>query len=191
MTEEQQQQHQGEIQLIIGPMFSGKSSEMTKRIRRFYYAKKKTIIIKYVKDDRYSKNDEIFTHDKIKSSAFPAAKLADVYEKCLNYDVIGIDEGQFYPDLLEYAELFANVGKIVIIAALDGDYKREPFLDVCKLVPKCESVIKLRAVCMECGKKASFSFRITNEKETEVIGGSDKYVALCRKCYAKKEKKNV
>ncbi|MNE65744.1 Thymidine kinase [compost metagenome] len=98
-------------------------------------------------------------------------------------DILGIDEGQFFPDLLPFAEFAANEGKVVIVSALDGDFLRKPFGSVCDLIPLCEHVVKLKAVCMVCQRDAAYSRRITNEEQTEVIGGSDKYIAVCRRCY--------
>ena len=101
------------------------------------------------------------------------------------FDVIGIDEGQFFPDVVPWCEAMANKGKIVLVAALDGTFQRKPFCDVLCLVPLAEEVIKLSAVCMGCFQDASFSKRIVlDEGETvEVIGGTDKYMAVCRGCY--------
>jgi thymidine kinase len=100
-----------------------------------------------------------------------------------DYDVIGVDEGQFFPDLVDFCESAANAGKVVIVSALDGTFQRKPFGTVCDLIPLCESVVKLNAVCMQCSHDGAFSKRITNDTATEVIGGSDMYIAACRRCY--------
>lgn len=99
------------------------------------------------------------------------------------FSVIGIDEGQFFPDTVEFAESMASTGKTVIVAALDGSYRRVGFGDILNLIPLAESVIKLTAVCMICFNEASFTKRIGQEKELEVIGGAEKYMAVCRGCY--------
>ena len=99
------------------------------------------------------------------------------------FSVIGIDEGQFFPDTVSFTERMANLGKTVIVAALDGSYQRTGFGDILNLIPLSESVIKLTAVCMNCFDEASFTKRIGLEKELEVIGGAEKYMAVCRKCY--------
>lgn len=149
--------------------------------------------------------------------------LYEYADRMRDYDVVGIDEGQFvcgskalfgetrcqadlvfhgdvggvgvcgfalmclfgqFPDLVSFSEEMANKGKTVIIAALDGTYQRKPFGHVLELIPLAESVIKLSAVCMGCCKRdAAFSHRISSEKQVEVIGGADKYVALCRACH--------
>tara|TARA_B100000530_G_scaffold329766_1_gene272199 strand:- start:640 stop:1440 length:801 start_codon:yes stop_codon:yes gene_type:complete len=109
-----------------------------------------------------------------------------------NYDVIGIDEGQFFGDVVEFCDRWANKGKVVICAALDGTYERKMFNDILKLVPIAESVDKLTSVCAMCSKDASFTLRCFNnstnseegeEEPVELIGGADMYKAACRKCY--------
>ena len=97
------------------------------------------------------------------------------------YTVIAIDEGQFFEDLLPFADELANEGKVVVIAALDGDFQRQPFGQVPALVPRCERVDKLSAICAYCSRPASFTQRLTAETETVSIGGADKYVAVCRR----------
>lgn len=173
----------GAIHLIFGPMFSGKSTELLRRIRRYAVAKMSCVIVKYNKDVRYSE-DEFSTHDGVKASAIQCGELlADIRDIIKDHKVIGIDEGQFFADIDVFAEWVANQGKIVIVSALDGTYQRLPFNNILQLVPMAETVVKLNAVCASCHGDAAFSARITQEKELEVIGGSEKYVAMCRKCY--------
>jgi len=168
--------------LILGPMFSGKSTELIRRLKRYKVAKYEVLIIKYAKDVRYDELS-IATHDKQTLMASEAAtSLTDLTNKADDYDVIGIDEGQFFPDIM-WAETMANKGKIVLIAALDGTFQRKPFANVLELVPLAENITKLNAVCMNCFGEAAFSKRITDENSLEVIGGADKYMAVCRKCY--------
>ncbi|XP_040186978.1 thymidine kinase, cytosolic [Rana temporaria] len=175
----------GKIQVIFGPMFSGKSTELMRRVRRFQIAQYKCMVIKYAKDNRYSQ-EQLATHDRHTMSAVSTCSLADVFTEALNCCVIGIDEGQFFPDIVEFCEEMANKGKTVIIAALDGTFQRKPFGDILNLVPLAESVVKLNAVCMECYREASYTKRLGAEKEVEVIGGADKYHSVCRLCYFKK-----
>ncbi|GIX68867.1 thymidine kinase, cytosolic [Caerostris extrusa] len=172
----------GQIQVIFGPMFSGKTTELIRRLRRYQIAKHKCLIVKYAKDVRYDA-DNIATHDRQCLSAVCATTLTDLKSVASNYSVIGIDEGQFFPDTVSFAEEMANSGKIVIVAALDGTFQRKAFGDILQLVPLAESVIKLTAVCMLCFDEASFTKRIGTETQVEVIGGTDKYMAVCRKCY--------
>ncbi|XP_007185838.2 thymidine kinase, cytosolic [Balaenoptera acutorostrata] len=174
----------GQIQVILGPMFSGKSTELMRRVRRFQIAQYKCLVIKYAKDTRYSSN--FSTHDRNTMEALPACVLRDVAQEALGVAVIGIDEGQFFPDIVEFSETMANAGKTVIVAALDGTFQRKAFGTILNLVPLAESVVKLTAVCMECFREAAYTKRLGVEKEVEVIGGADKYHSVCRLCYFKK-----
>ncbi|XP_028829721.1 thymidine kinase, cytosolic [Denticeps clupeoides] len=172
----------GQIQVIFGPMFSGKSTELMRRVRRFEVAQYSCLVVKYAKDTRYSEKG-MATHDRTTMEAVPASCLRDVRTFALQFCVIGIDEGQFFPDTVEFCEEMANLGKTVIVAALDGTFQRKAFGNILNLVPLAESVVKLNAVCMECFKEAAYTKRLGNEKEVEVIGGTDKYHAVCRACY--------
>lgn len=173
----------GRIEVVFGPMFSGKSTELIRRIRRHTVAEEACLVVKYQKDLRYS-SDKIATHDKQTWESAPCMKLEDVRAQAADATVIGIDEGQFFPDLISFCEDMANAGKIVIVACLDGTFQRKAFGDVLQLVPLAESVVKLSAVCSKCHSDAAFSHRLTDDVSTEVIGGSESYEALCRGCYA-------
>ncbi|CAI9538964.1 unnamed protein product [Staurois parvus] len=175
----------GQIQVIFGPMFSGKSTELMRRVRRFQIAQYKCLVIKYAKDIRYSE-EQLATHDRHTMSAVSTCNLADLFTEAMNYCVIGIDEGQFFPDVVHFCEEMANRGKTVIVAALDGTFQRKHSGDILSLVPLAESVVKLNAVCMECYREASYTKRLGAEKEVEVIGGADKYHSVCRLCHLKK-----
>ncbi|KAI2658928.1 Thymidine kinase, cytosolic [Labeo rohita] len=172
----------GQIQVIFGPMFSGKSTELMRRVRRFQVAQYSCLLIKYAKDTRYSEKG-MATHDMSTMEAVPANRLQDIRALALQACVIGIDEGQFFPDTVEFCEEMANMGKTIIVAALDGTFQRKPFGNILNLVPLAESVVKLNAVCMQCFKEAAYTKRLGAEKEVEVIGGADKYHAVCRACY--------
>eukprot|EP00817_Percolomonadidae_sp_ATCC50343_P006108 CAMPEP_0117431704 /NCGR_PEP_ID=MMETSP0758-20121206/11244_1 /TAXON_ID=63605 /ORGANISM="Percolomonas cosmopolitus, Strain AE-1 (ATCC 50343)" /LENGTH=169 /DNA_ID=CAMNT_0005220991 /DNA_START=154 /DNA_END=659 /DNA_ORIENTATION=- len=115
--------------------------------------------------------------------ALPTDKLMAAAHIIEEYDVIGIDEGQFFPDIKEFAEYAANKNKVVIVAALDGTFERKTFGDVCELIPKAEKVTKLLAVCAQCQADAAFSKRLTQETSTVCVGGAEKYIAVCRECY--------
>ncbi|XP_040438183.1 thymidine kinase, cytosolic [Falco naumanni] len=175
----------GQIQVIFGPMFSGKSTELMRRVRRFQLAQHRCLLVKYTKDTRYCSSG-VSTHDKNIMEALPACLLKDVYQEALSSAVIGIDEGQFFPDIVEFCEMMANAGKTVIVAALDGTFQRKAFGSILNLVPLAESVVKLNAVCMECYREASYTKRLGAEREVEVIGGADKYHSVCRTCYFRK-----
>ncbi|XP_056323732.1 thymidine kinase, cytosolic [Danio aesculapii] len=179
----------GQIQVIFGPMFSGKSTELMRRVRRFQVAQYSCLLIKYAKDTRYSCTG-MATHDMNTMEAVPANCLRDVAPLALQACVIGIDEGQFFPDTVEFCEEMANMGKTIIVAALDGTFQRKAFGNILNLVPLAESVVKLNAVCMQCFKEAAYTKRLGAEKEVEVIGGADKYHAVCRCCYGGLMKEN-
>lgn len=182
----------GSIQLIIGPMFSGKSTEMLRRVRRYNFAKDRCIIIKASFDNRFADRNAdpayISTHDSVNESpAIVVDSLMDAKLHLNDVDVLGIDEGQFFPDLIEFCDLAADSGKVVVVSALDGDFRRQPFGSVCDLICKSESVTKLTAVCHYCGKDAPFTERlmsnISNELNAEkqiLVGGDNIYKPVCR-----------
>ncbi|KAJ1490894.1 thymidine kinase, partial [Baffinella frigidus] len=131
-----------------GPMFAGKSTELMRRIRRHKLASRKCIVIKYALDVRHGEAiDELATHDNNRIPARPCSRLADVLDEMKDADVVGIDEAQFYPDLVDVCEELANLGKVVILSALDGTFQKEPFGPVLTLLPRAESITKLSAVC--------------------------------------------
>ena len=172
----------GKIKLIIGPMFSGKTSELINRYRKYSIANKKCLLIKYKKDNRYS-SDKIVTHDGTNIEAVTCLLLKEIDYYIDNYDVVCIDEIQFYDDASTYCEKWANKGKIVEACGLNGDYERKPFKVITNLIPLVDDIIYLKAVCIETGKDASFSFRLVNNKNKELIGGSKEYSAVDRKTY--------
>ncbi|KAJ8037266.1 Thymidine kinase, cytosolic [Holothuria leucospilota] len=172
----------GQVQVIFGPMFSGKTTELVRRIKRYQIANYKCLLIKYAKDVRYDQT-AVATHDRQTCNAVSATRLSDLIDDAASHEVIGIDEGQFFPDCVEFAERLADMGRIVIVAALDGTFQREGFGNILNLVPLAENVIKLNAVCMTCFGEASYTKRLGHETALEVIGGADKYMAACRSCY--------
>lgn len=183
----------GQIQVIFGPMFSGKTTELMRRIKRYQFANHTCLVIKYANDSRYDK-ENLSTHDRITLSAETAYELTPILARqdLDQFSVIGIDEGQFFPDTVEFAEKMANMGKIVIVAALDASYQRLAFGNILQLVPLAESVIKLNAVCMKCfSENASFTQRKGCETETVIIGGKEKYLSVCRQCYFQEDEKKV
>lgn len=167
------------IELIIGCMFSGKSTELIRIYDRFRIAKKRCIMLKHSFDTRYDAN-AVSTHTGVKINCISVNKLMDVDVQ--NYDVICIDEAQFFDDLIEFCEKEA-LDKYIVVAGLDADYKMNAFSNITNLVPKCDIVRKLNAVCSKCGDNASFSKRITSETDVNVIGGQDKYISVCRNCF--------
>lgn len=174
--------------MIVGPMFAGKTTELLRRVQLESDNGRKVAIIKSNKDIRYGL-DSIVTHDGAKFPcwalpdllSFSAIFGADEYEKV---DVIGIDEAQFFKDLYEFCCKAADHdGKTVIVAGLDGDYLRRSFGSVLDIIPLADSVTKLTARCELCGKRAFFTLRKTEETQTELIGGADVYMPVCRQHY--------
>lgn len=175
----------GKIKLIIGPMFSGKSTMLTDTVRKFVYKGMKTVLVNFAADKRYDKEGKIVTHEQVKYNALSCYQLQDNFTELMKYDVIGIDEGQFFPDLVEVSETLCKNGKIVVISALSGNFKMEPFENVSKLISKADKIKLLKAYCYFCHKRAGFSLRtVRNDKEI-LIGASDMYRPVCKACYYK------
>jgi len=178
-----QASEEGKIELILGPMFSGKSTRLIGLIRKYTYKAKKTIMIKFFADKRYSEKSEVVTHDLLTYDSIDCQNLRDNMEKIKNYDVIGIDEGQFFPDLVEVCEELALMKKIVIVAALNGDFRMEPFPVIAKLISKADKIKLLKAYCFHCHKDAKFTLRTVQCNETVLIGAGEAYKAACRECH--------
>ncbi|KAL4241010.1 Thymidine kinase [Mactra antiquata] len=184
-----QGQKAGHIQVIFGPMFSGKTTELMRRMKRYQIANYKCIVIKYAKDTRYDEGG-IATHDRQTLPAVAATELKELQRLSEEYEIIGIDEGQFFPDVVSFCDYMAEKGKVVIVAALDGTFQRKGFGDILNLVPLAENVIKLSAVCMTCNSDGHFTKRMTTDQSVEVIGGADIYQAVCRDCFRSPIKKS-
>jgi thymidine kinase len=178
----------GRIELIFGPMFAGKTTEMLRRVRRAEYANKAVALIKYSKDWRYGSNNNVITHDLLSREACCASELLPLASDFDHIDVIGLDEGQFYPDVVDFARLMKSKGKIVIIASLDGDFLRRPFGLVLDLIPEADSVEKLSAICEKSGKLGPFTIRTVSSQELEVIGGAEMYQAASRSVHLNQDK---
>lgn len=179
----------GKIELIIGCMFSGKSTELIRRVRNYRQISKKILIINYIADIRYGIN-KIITHDQISEKASCISHLTSILntEEYKDADIIAINEGQFFNDLYEIVTHIAdNTNKTIIIAGLDGDSNKDTFGDILKLIPNAEEVIKLSAYCKICndGTIANFTKRICKSTDKIIIGGSDMFVPTCRNCYHK------
>jgi len=165
-------------------MFSGKSSELIRRVRRFQHARRSCMIVRYERDNRYS-STSVSSHDKQQIQAVSAVLLADLRDTIAttNPDVIAVDEGQFFPDIVEFCEAMANAGKVVIVSALDGDFRRKPFGRILELLPMAEKLDKLTAVCVKCCGDAAFTERTVASTQIELIGAGDIYQPVCRKCF--------
>lgn len=176
----------GHIELILGPMFSGKTTELLRRLRRYEIGRHTCLLIKHGADVRYSDCD-VYTHDKIRREATSCeTRLSEISAKDLaSATIIGIDEGQFFEDLPDFCESMSNAGKIVIVSALSGTFERKLFESVQRTMPYAESWTQLCAICMECGRDAAFTKRSSSCTELVQIGGKSKYKALCRQCWFK------
>ncbi len=180
----------GRIESIVGSMFSGKTTELQRRINRYKYQPINTPKIGIIKWSKDGINEEVVSHDGHKLKAdFKPNKLMDIIDELKDYRVIGIDEGHFFPDdLVKFCEILADSGKIIIVAALDSDYLRRPLEHVTELMAKSESVVKLMAICQYCGKDAAFSLKTEENDELYKVGGDDLYKAVCRGCHKKHNK---
>lgn len=176
--------YDGSINLILGPMYSGKTTELGRRYRRHIIGGKKCVMIKYIKDTRYDKQ-AIFTHDNVKTDAIVCTNLYELNDIIGEYDVICIDEIQFYKDGHIMCDLWANQGKIIEASGLSGTFLRTPFPVVSKLFPKAESVKVLKAICPKTGKKAAYTKILVenNTGEIEIIGGLETYTPVDRTTY--------
>ena len=163
-------------------MYSGKSTMLLSRYRRYKLGNKKCILIKYANDNRYSES-KVITHDNIGYDAIACEKLEEIDSNINKYDVICIDEIQFYSDAAFYCDKWANNGKIVEVCGLNGDYRRKPFEQISMLIPLVDSIIHLTAIDEENGMNAPFTKRITKEKTQYVIGGKEMYKASHRSTF--------
>lgn len=161
--------YSGKLQLIVGPMYSGKTSEMERYARREKIAGREVLIIKPSVDTRFQTNDEVVSHDNLRIPAKSCNHLNDLMEDILKSDVICIDEGQFIPDILEVADLLCNIGKIVIIAMLHATFQRTPFPkgNPMRLLSMADNIQFLTSVCVMCGMEASNSYMVTYKSPTE------------------------
>jgi len=173
----------GWIEVICGPMFSGKTEELIRRLIRAKIAKQNVTIIKPALDNRYSE-DYIVSHNQRKIKSVAVNNINDIKKLSENANVVGIDEAQFFDNkLITICKDLARNGKRVVIAGLEKDYQAIPFGPMPQLLVDAEFVTKVNAICMQCGDPANFSQRISSEKNQVVIGEIDKYEARCRKCF--------
>jgi len=177
-------QRSGWIEVVCGSMFSGKTEELIRRIRRAIIAHQKTIIFKPVKDTRYD-DEQVVSHDENSVMSIPVKKSTDIYDHVEEASVIGIDEAQFFDvELVKVCEKLALQGRRVIVAGLDMDYKGVPFGPMPNLLAIAEYITKVHAICPHCGNLATHSYRLSDETEQLVLGEKDKYEPRCRVCYA-------
>lgn len=190
-----------ECYLFLGPMFSEKTTELIRHIKRASIAGFACLVVQYSEDVRYGLETALYTHDgnsftgKMPNSGeiqltkasmlMPLAKTIDTYsgsEKPIK--VVAIDEGQFYPDLPEFVEYCMNRGITVYISALDGDYLRKPFGRISEVIPLATFITKLSGICMKCRSAySSYTLRTIESSELKLIAGQDKYMCVCYTCY--------
>ncbi len=166
-------------------MFAGKTETLITHARRHLLARRNIVLIKYSKDTRYSINEICSHNQNTLQATFSCSELSSIYDsdQLQKADVVLIDEIQFFTDAPEVCEILANSGKIVVVAGLNGDYKRESFPVISKLIPIVEEIINLSAVCSICGEDAYFTKRIVTGDRIELIGGAESYQPRCRKCF--------
>ena len=174
----------GWVEVIVGSMFSGKSEELIRRVRRAQIAKQKVQIFKPTVDARYDAN-HIVSHSDMKMPSEVVVAAEDILLRVRpETEVVGIDEGQFFSgDLVETVAGLANRGVRVIVAGLDQDYLGRPFEPMPQLMAVAEYVDKMLAICMQCGAPANRSQRLVAARDRVVVGGSDEYEARCRACF--------
>ena len=173
----------GAIEIITGSMFSGKTEELIRRLRRAQFAGLKVEIFKPSMDKRYSET-RIVSHDEKSIVSTPVDNAASILMLAGEVNVIGIDEAQFFDNsIVDVCTRLADNGIRVIVAGLDIDFMGKPFGPMPALMAIAEFVTKVHAICMRCGNLAHYSFRKSDEEQVVVLGEKDKYEPLCRTCY--------
>ncbi|MCC6396029.1 MAG: thymidine kinase [Bacteroidetes bacterium] len=173
----------GWIEVIAGCMFSGKTEELIRRLRRAQIARQEVAIFKPQIDTRYS-IDHIVSHSELKIPSTMVVKASDIPALARGAQVVGIDEAQFFDmTLVDVADQLADEGKRVIIAGLDQDYRGRPFEPIPQLLAIAEYITKTLAICMVCGNPADRTQRITHASERVLVGAKEAYEARCRRCF--------
>jgi len=175
---------QGWIEVITGPMFSGKSEELIRRITRYDLARVRTQTFKPALDTRYAVS-QVVSHSRLTTPATSVQNSDELLRAVRDRtNVVGIDEGQFFDDgLIEVATMLAAAGKQVIVAGLDNDYLGRPFEPIPSLILRAEYVTKALAVCHRCGGPGLYTQRVVQSDELVVLGATGAYEARCRRCY--------
>jgi thymidine kinase len=174
----------GWIEVVVGPMFSGKSEELIRRLRRAEIARQRVQIFKPAIDERYAAN-EIVSHSGLGIPSDNVTKAAEIMEKVQpRTEVIGIDEAQFLgEEIVEVCTKLANLGKRVIVTGLDTDFRGRPFEPMPRLLAVAEEITKLLAICVRCGNPAVHTQRLTESEDLIVVGAQGTYEARCRRCF--------
>ncbi len=175
----------GRIEVICGSMFSGKTEELIRRLRRAKFARQSVEIFKPAVDVRYSAVD-VVSHDDNSIPSTPVESAQNILLLASNVQVVGIDEAQFFDNgLIDVCNQLANSGVRVIVAGLDMDYQGNPFGPMPKLMAIADDVLKVHAVCVRCGALAQFSHRLAKTDKLVLLGETDSYEPLCRSCFLK------
>jgi thymidine kinase len=174
----------GWVEVIAGSMFSGKSEELIRRLRRAKIARQKVQVFKPELDSRFSEN-QIVSHSEMRHESANSRSAAEILAKVdPDTEVVGIDEGQFFDnELVNVANTLAQRGVRVIIAGLDQDYTGKPWEPMPQLLAIAEYITKTHAICMKCGQPANYSQRTFQSEERVAVGAADKYEARCRMCF--------
>ena len=173
----------GSIEVICGSMFSGKTEELIRRLKRAQFAKQKVEIYKPCIDVRYSE-DQVVSHDSHSIPSTPIDSPASMLLLSSDVEVVGIDEAQFFDEtLVDVVQTLANRGVRVIIAGLDTDFLGKPFGPMPALMAVAEDIQKVHAICVKCGSPAQHSHRLSKSDQLVVLGETDIYEPLCRHCY--------
>lgn len=181
----QETKRRGRIEVICGSMFSGKTEELIRRLKRAKFAHQRVEIFKPAIDTRYSE-EEVVSHDSNSIASTPIDSSASIVLFSSDIDVVGIDEAQFFDEgLVDVCNQLANNGIRVIIAGLDMDFKGIPFGPIPNLCAIADEVTKVHAICVKCGNLAYVSHRTTNNEKRVLLGEKDTYEPLCRECYRK------
>ena len=173
----------GSIEVICGSMFSGKTEELIRRIRRATIAKQNIELFKPTIDVRYSDKD-VVSHNKLAHAAVPVENSYSILLMSQGLDVVAIDEAQFFDEgIVDVCNKLANQGVRVIVAGLDMDFLGNPFGPMPRLLAIADEVTKTRAICVRCGNLANYSFRTAEGKQQVMLGEMQEYQPLCRNCY--------
>ncbi len=176
-------QRSGWIEVICGSMFSGKTEELIRRLKRAKIANQKVEIFKPMTDTRYD-NQKVVSHDANSILSIPVDSSSKLLDLSDGVSVVGVDEAQFFDaDLPNICQTLALRGTRVIVAGLDMDYRGQPFGPMPNLLAVAEYITKVHAICHHCGNLATHSFRLSTEEDTVVLGEKDRYEARCRTCY--------
>lgn len=179
----------GWIEVICGSMFSGKTEELIRRLNRARIAKQKVEVFKPAIDKRYDEED-VVSHDAKKASSIPVENASQILFYAEDFEVVGIDEAQFFGnELVSVCNQLAEKGKRVVVSGLDMDYTGKPFGPIPQLLSIAEYVTKVHAICMRCGDLANYSHRTVNDEHLVMLGETESYEPLCRKCFVSARQK--